>query len=141
MTPDRPHVSDATASMTDADLQDLLRRALRTVAILAALLFVVLTVLRGWQTGLLLLAGAAISYAGIREWRSLTVAVFDRLDNQQNASPMARTLVMFFLRLVMVAIVLYVSLRFLNGSIYALIAGLALALVALSFEALRLLRG
>jgi hypothetical protein len=140
VTPERPHVSDLTASMTDADLQEMLRRALRTVIILSSILVVVMTAARGWQTGLLFLAGAAISYTGIREWRSLALAVFDRIDNQQNARPMGRTLVMFFLRLGMVAVVLYVSLRCLHGSIYALVAGLALAVVALSFEALRLLR-
>jgi hypothetical protein len=40
-----------------------------------------------------------------------------------------------------VAAVLYVSLRCLHGTVYALVAGIALGLVALSFEALRLLRG
>lgn len=129
------------ASITDDDLTGMLRRALRTVAILGLVLSVVLTLTSGWQTGLLLLAGAVISYSGIREWRSLALAVMAKLDNQQSARPMGRTLVMFFLRLGMVAGILYVSLRCLHGSIYALVAGLGLAVLALSFEALRLLRG
>lgn len=141
MNPENHSLPGLTASMTDDDLRDMLRRALRTVTILAVILFVILTFTKGWQTGVLLLAGAAISWTGIREWRNLAVAVFARLDNQQNARPMGRTLVMFFLRLGIVAVVLYASLRYLNGSIYALVAGLALAVVALSFEALRLLRG
>jgi FtsH-binding integral membrane protein len=137
---DDSHLSDLTASMTDDDLREMLRRALRTVTILGLSLFVLLTFTRGWQTGVLLLAGAVISWTGIHEWRNLALAVFARLDNRQNARPMARTLVMFFLRLGMVGVVLYVSLRYLKGSIYALVAGLGLAVVALSIEALRLLR-
>ncbi len=126
--------------MTDAQLTEMLRRALRTVTILALVLFAILTFTLGWQTGLLLLAGAVISWTGIREWRNLAFAVFAKLDNQQSARPMGRTLVMFFLRLGMAVAILYVSLRCLHGSVYALVAGLGLAVVALSIEALRLLR-
>ncbi len=133
-------VSNLTGSMTDADLQEMLCRALRTVVILALLLFVIFTLTLGWQTGLLELAGAVISWTGIREWSNLSLAIFARMDNQQAARPMGRTLVMFFLRLGMVAAILYVSLKCLHGSIYALVAGIGLAVVALSIEALRLLR-
>jgi hypothetical protein len=118
----------------------MLRRALRTVVILGGLLFLVFTFTLGWQSGLLELAGALISWTGIREWRNLALLVFAKLDNQQPARPMARTLVMFFLRLGVVAAILYVSLRCLNGSVYALVAGIGLAIVALSIEAIRLLR-
>lgn len=126
--------------MTDDDLREMLRRALQTVLILALVLFLVFTFTLGWQTGLLELAGALISYTGIREWRNLALAIFARLDNQQTARPMGRTLVMFFLRLGMVAAILYVSLKCLHGSVYALVAGIGLAVVALSIEAIRLLR-
>jgi len=126
--------------MTDDDLREMLRRAQRTVLILALLLFLVFTFTLGWQSGLLELAGALISWTGIREWRNLALLVFARLDHQQPARPTGRTLVMFFLRLGMVAAILYVSLRCLHGSVYALIAGIGLAVVALSIEALRLLR-
>lgn len=140
MTPETGPVASLTGTMTDDDLREMLRRALRTVTILAILLFLVFTLTLGWQTGLLLLAGAVISWTGIREWRNLALAVFAKLDNQQGPRPMGRTLVMFFLRLGMVAGILYVSLRCLHGTIYALVAGLALAVVALSIEAVRLLR-
>jgi len=126
--------------MSDDDLREMLRRALRTVVILGGLLFLVFTFTLGWQSGLLELTGALISWTGIREWRNLALLVFAKLDNQQPARPMGRTLVMFFLRLGVVAAILYVSLRCLNGSVYALVAGIGLAIVALSFEALRLLR-
>ena len=100
----------------------------------------VFTFTLGWRSGLLELAGALISYTGIREWRNLAMAVFAKIDNDQTARPMGRTLVMFFLRLGMVVAVLYVSLRCLHGSVYALVAGIGLAVVALSIEAVRLLR-
>lgn len=141
MDPDSQPIPGSAPPITDDDLRGMLRRALRTVAILAVVLFLVFTFTLGWQTGLQLLAGAAISFTGIWEWRSLALAVFARLDNQQAARPMGRTLVMFFLRLGMAIAILYVSLRCLHGSVYALLAGLGLAVIALSVEALRFLRG
>jgi hypothetical protein len=132
--------ANLAASMTDDDLREMLRRALRTVVVLGLVLWLVFTFTMGWHTGLLELAGALISYTGLREWRNLALAVFAKLDNRQSARPMGRTLVMFFLRLGVVAAILYVSLRCLHGSVYALVAGIGLAVVALSFEALRLLR-
>jgi phosphate starvation-inducible membrane PsiE len=129
------------ANLTDEEVHTMLRRALRLVLVLAAILCVVFTLARGWQSGLLLLAGAAISYTGIIEWRSLTRLIFTRMDNQQKPHMLGRTLVMFFLRLGAVALVLYVSLRCLHGTVYALVAGIGLGVVALSFEAIRLLRG
>jgi hypothetical protein len=140
VSPENGPASNVAGSMSDEDLREMLRRALRTVVILGVLLFVVFTFTLGWRSGLLELTGALISYTGIREWRNLAMAVFAKIDNDQTARPMGRTLVMFFLRLGIVAAILYVSLKCLNGSVYALVAGIGLAVVALSFEALRLLR-
>jgi len=140
VSPENGPAANVANAMTDEDLREMLRRALRTVVILGVLLFLVFTFTLGWRSGLLELAGALISYTGIREWRNLAMAVFAKIDNDQTARPMGRTLVMFFLRLGKVAAILYVSLKCLNGSVYALVAGIGLAVVALSFEALRLLR-
>jgi len=46
----------------------------------------------------------------------------------------------FFVRLAIALGLLYGSLKFLHGSVYALIAGLALGVLALLFEGLRLLK-
>ncbi len=132
---------NAQAPISDDDFRRLMYRALRNVAILSVVLAAVLTFVMGWRSGLMFVAGAAISFTGIWEWRGLGLAIFARLDNQQHVRPMGRTLVMFFLRLGMAAVILYVSLRCLHGSVYALLAGLGLAILALSLEALRLLRG
>ncbi|HEV2279662.1 MAG TPA: ATP synthase subunit I [Acidobacteriaceae bacterium] len=126
--------------MTDEDLFTVLRRSQHTIVVLGVIVAVIFWLAAGWQSGVLALAGAAISWTGILEWRSLTVAVFSRLDKQQQPRPASRTVIMFFVRLAAVGAILYVSLRFLNGTVYALIAGIGLAIVALSFHALRLLR-
>lgn len=131
----------APIDFTDADVQRMLRRALRLVLVLGLALAAAFWLARGWQSGLLALAGAAISYTGIREYRSLSEAIFAQMDNQKTPRPLGRTLVLFFLRLAGAGLVLYVSLECLHGTVYALVAGIGLAIVALSIEALRLLRG
>lgn len=140
MTSESTPPAHLAAGMTDDDFRQMLRRALRTVAILTPILFVVFTFTLGWQSGVLLLAGAVISWTGIYEWRSLALAIFARLDNQRKPGAMSRTLVLFFLRLAVAVAILYVSLKCLHGNVYALVAGLGLAVVALSIEAVRLLR-
>jgi ATP synthase I chain len=130
----------AFPEMTDEDLRALLGRALRVVAILTPILFVVFTVTLGWQTGLLFLAGAVISWTGVWEWRSLSERIFAHLDQRHEPGTTRRTLVLFFLRLGLAIALLYVSLRCLHGTVYALVTGLGLAVVALMFEAIRFLR-
>jgi hypothetical protein len=46
----------------------------------------------------------------------------------------------FFLRLGLTVVVLYVSLKYLNGTVFALAAGLGLGVLALTVEALRLMK-
>ena len=53
---------------------------------------------------------------------------------------MSRVLASFFLRLGLTLVVLYVSLKYLDGSVYALAAGLAMGVFVLTFEALRLVK-
>ena len=127
-------------NMTDQDFRSLLGRALRVVAILTPILFAVFTFTLGWQTGLLFLAGAVISWTGIWEWRSLSERIFAHLDNRREPGTTRRTLVLFFLRLGLAIALLYVSLRCLHGTVYALVTGLGLAVLALTFEAVRFLR-
>jgi hypothetical protein len=49
-------------------------------------------------------------------------------------------LIGFFLRLAGAVVLLYVSLKLLHGSVYALAAGLALGVFALAVEGLRLIK-
>ena len=124
---------------TDADLKAALRRAFKTTAIVGAVLSVVLAFVYGWQTGALLLAGTIISATGLWEWQRLVALINAKLDNQK-ASGAGRVMTTFFLRLVLAGGLLYVSLRCLHGSVYALVAGLALGIFALTVEAVRMIR-
>lgn len=125
---------------SDADLKAALMRAIRLTAIFAGVLFVVLTVTAGWQTGVLLLVGALVSATGLWEWQRLIAAVNARLDQAKNPKPLGPVLASFFLRLVVAAGLLYGSLKCFHGSAFALVAGLVLAVIGLSVEAVRLLR-
>ena len=132
--------SNAFLEFTDADLKAALHRTLRTIAVLAAVLFAVVSLVAGWRSGVLLIVGAIVSASGVYEWQRLISAVNARLDNAQSPRGTGAVVALFFLRLLIVAGLVYVSLKCFHGSIYALVAGLALAVVGLSIEALRLLR-
>ena len=88
----------------------------------------------------MLLIGAAVSFTGVWEWRRLVAAINSKLDEHQAPQSLGRTIFTFLLRLAMVGVVLYGSLRYLEGSVYALIAGLSLAMVMLTAEAFRIMK-
>jgi len=117
-----------------------MRRSMRNILIAGAILSLIVMSVWGWRTGLMLLVGAVISASGVREWQRLIAAINARLDQSQPPMATGRTLLIFLLRLGMVGVVLYGSLKYLQGSVYALLAGLMLAMVALTFEGLRMLR-
>jgi hypothetical protein len=125
---------------TDADLKAALRRAFQTTVVLGLVLAVVLAIVYGWQTGALLLAGAFVSASGLWEWQRLVAFINGRLDRQQSAGGTGRVVTMFSLRLLLAGGVLYGSLRCFHGSVYALVAGLGLAVFALTVQAVRLIR-
>jgi hypothetical protein len=70
----------------------------------------------------------------------LMSAVIARMDAGAEARPMGMVLTGFFLRLGLAIGVLYVSLKFLNGSVIAIAVGLGLGIVSLTIEAIRLAR-
>jgi hypothetical protein len=125
-------------ALTDADLKSALFRAIRTIGILALIGAAAVLFLSGWQSACLFLIGAAISAAGVYESHRLIGLVNAKLDNQKSPRSTGLVLALFFLRLAIAGAVLYVSLRCLHGTAYAMIAGLALAVAALSFEVVRL---
>lgn len=126
------------------DFQRTIWSALRLEAIAVAIGFPVLWWKLGWQSAALLLVGALISGSGIFEWLRLMTALMTRMDTTEGEPkplrPMAPVLIGFFLRLLGALALLYVSLKFLHGSVYALIAGLALGVFALTIEGLKLLK-
>ena len=125
---------------SDADLRRTILRALRAEAVVTLAAMPLLAWKMNWQTAVLLLVGAAISGSGIWELLRLTSAVMERMDGGEKPRPMGLVLTGFFLRLGLAFGIAYVSLKFLDGSVYALAGGLALGVLTLSFEGLRLVR-
>ena len=124
----------------DAQFLGAMRRSMWNIAVLGVVLAGLLTMFYGWRTGLMLLVGAAISLTGVWEWRRLVAAINARLDARQSPHSLTRTIIGFVLRLAMAGAVLYGSLRYLEGSVYALVAGLSLAMLMLTVEAFRMLK-
>lgn len=124
---------------TEDEVRRTLRRSLRLAAAITLIATPILWIWQGWQTWLLFVVGAVISATGIFEWLQLLSAMMARLEEGQVPRPMARMLVMFFARLALAGLLLYASLKSLHGSIYALLGGLAVALVALTVESVRLM--
>ena len=129
---------------TDEDFKRTIWSALRLVAIAVAVGVPLLWWKLGWQSAVLLVVGAGISGSGLYEWLRLMTAVMARMDSGGDTPvevrPLAAVLIGFFLRLGVALVLLYVSLKFLDGSVYALVAGLALGVAALSIEGLRLVK-
>jgi hypothetical protein len=127
-------------NFSDADFRRTMLRALRLLAVITVVALPLVWWKLGWQSAVLLLVGAAISGSGLWEWLRLMSAVMERMDVGGTSRPMAMVLTGFFLRLSLAVVVLYVSLKYLDGSVYALAAGLGLGIFALTFQALRLVK-
>ena len=127
-------------SFTDADFRSTILRAIRMMAVIAVVGALLLWWKMGWQSAALLLVGAVISGSGLWEWLRLMTAVMARMDHGGVAKPMGMVLLGFFVRLAATIALLYVSLKVLNGSVWALAAGLALGVLSLSVEGLRLIK-
>jgi len=139
-TPSEMTEANPFVDFTDADLKASMRRAMRFTAILTVVGALALGFAVGWQTGALFVAGAIVSLAGLYEWQQLIRVINAKLDNQRSPRATGFTLTMFILRLGIAGLIIYVSLKCFHGSLYALLGGLGLAVVALTIEALRLLR-
>ena len=128
------------ADLTDEALHALLRRAIWQTLILGLIVSLVLWAASGWRNAAMFATGAAISAASILEWQRLIRLFNARLD-QEKTPRGAGTVVGFFLfRLIIFAAAIYVSLKCFQGSDIALLCGLGLAVVALAWGALRLLK-
>jgi hypothetical protein len=130
----------AMDTLTDADFKRTVWSALRLIAVVTVVAAPLVWWKMGWQSAVLLVVGAAISGSGLYEWLRLMTAVMVKMDGGGRARPMGLVLTGFFLRLGLTVALLYVSLKVLNGSVYALAGGLALGVFALTVEALRLMK-
>jgi hypothetical protein len=140
------------ANLSDADVQRILQRSLWLAGALALVATPVLWAAMGWRSCAQFWVGAVISCTGIYKWLQLMVALVARMEVQPEVSagtdkaaatkPLGPVMLWFFLRLALAVVLLYGSLEFLGGSIYALLGGLALGLLTLSAQAVRtVLRG
>jgi hypothetical protein len=127
-------------SFSDADFKRTIWSALRLLVVITVVAAPLVWWKMGWQSAVLLLVGSLISGSGLFEWLRLMSAVMVRMDGGGRAKPMGLILFGFFLRLGLTVVLLYVSLKILNGSVYALAAGLALGVFALTVEGLRLMK-
>jgi len=132
--------SQPIADYTNADLEALLRRALRNTLLLGLIPSAILWIASGWRNAAMLATGTAISAASILEWRRLARFLSARLDGQPPPKGAVVALLFLVLRLTVFAGAIYVSLRCFRGSSVALLCGLALAVVVMAWEGLRLLR-
>lgn len=125
---------------SDADFRVTMLRALRLLGIITLVISPLVWWKLGWQSAVMLIIGAVISGSGLYEWLRLMTAVMARMDGGSAARPMAMVLIGFFLRLGLTILILYGSLKLLNGSVYALAAGLGLGVFALTIEGLKLVK-
>src|SRR5580698_7220176 len=125
---------------SDADFKRTILSALRLLVAITVVAAPVVWWKLGWQSAVLLLVGASISVSGLYEWLRLMSAVMVRMDGGAKARPMGMVLLGFFVRLGLTVVLLYVSLKVLNGSVYALAGGLALGVFAFSVEGVRLMK-
>ena len=125
---------------SDEDFKRTMRGAIRLLAVAAVIAAPSVWWKLGWQSAALLVVGAVISGSGLWEWLRLMSAVMVRMDAGGEAKPMGMILVGFFLRLGVTIVVLYVSLKHLNGSVYALAFGLILGILCLSVEGIRMMK-
>ena len=131
----------AAFPFNDQDFKSALARALRLVAVLAVIGIPIAWIAAGRSSAVLFLVGAGIAGTSIWVWQRLMGAVLDRFAQGGSLRPLGPVLIWFFAHLIFSGCLLYVSLRGSNGSVYALIAGLGLALFALLVESIRLLKG
>lgn len=126
--------------MTDAALAALLKRAIRDTLILGLIPALAVWIGSGWRNAAMLAVGTLISAASILEWQRLIRLINAKLDKQKSPKSAVLVVTFFLLRLMIFAGAIYGSLKCFQGSVFALLCGLGLAVVATAFEALRLLK-
>ncbi len=128
------------AHITDEGVEAMLMRAFRIVLILGRLASLVVWKATGWRDAAMLATGAAISAASVYEWRRLVRFITAKMDQKQTPRGASIAVIFFVFRLTIFGGAIYVSLKCFRGSGVALLCGLALAVLAIVWEAVRLLR-
>jgi hypothetical protein len=137
---EEPDYSKTSIGMTDDDVRHAVLASIRLLVVLSVVGAALFWWARNWQSAVLLIVGAGISLTSLWEWLRLMTAINERMDKGRSPRPMGMILFGFFARLALTLAVLYVSLKFLHGTVLALATGLGLGLISLSIEAFRLLK-
>ena len=140
MSPELSPDIHPVATLTDAALEAMLKRAMRITLILGVIPAIVLWIASGWRNAAMLATGTAISAASVYEWQRLIRLINARMDMEKTPRGAVTVVTLFLLRLLIFAGAIYGSLKCFQGSVFALLCGLALAVVAIAWEAIRLLR-
>jgi uncharacterized membrane protein len=127
--------------LTTDDLDRVLRRALQMTLALGLVGALGAWAGAGWRAAAMLAVGAAISAASVLEWQRLIRVINARMDHQRTPASAPIVALFFVLRLTVFAGAIYGSLKCFQGSVAALLCGLALAVVAVGWQILKLLRG
>ena len=127
-------------NFTYPDLQAMLDRCWRNILILGGVSALAVWIGGGWRSAVLLLVGTLISALSVKGWQRLVGILNARIDNEQAPRGTVSAVLFFFVKLALFAAVIYGSLKCVHGSVWALFYGLGLAVLALGWEALRLLR-
>ena len=109
--------------LSDADLRKTMVAAIRLLGVLAVAVAAVFGLKADWQSALLVIIGATISGFSLWEWMRLMTTVNAMMDQGGTPRPMGLILTGFFLRLGLTLVVLYVSLKYLHGTVFALGCG------------------
>jgi hypothetical protein len=126
--------------LTDVELEALLKRAFRNTLILGLLPATILLIASGWRNAAMLMTGALISAASILEWMRLVRLINLRIRKQRAQRGAVLVVAFFLLRLLFFAVAIYGSLKCFRGSVIALVCGLSLAVLTLTWEAIRMFR-
>jgi hypothetical protein len=136
-------MSEETHPVEDIKTEDvdaLFKRAIRNTLILGLVASVVVLIARGWRDSAMLVTGTLISAASIFEWQRLVRVINAKLNRQETPRSAPAVVIFFVLRLIVFAGLIYGSLKCFQGSVAALLCGLGLAVLAMVWEAVRLLR-
>jgi hypothetical protein len=136
MTPNAHPITE----ITDSDVDELLKRAIRYTLILGTVATLILWKATGWRDAAMLATGTGISTVSILEWRRLVGFMRAKMDQKRTPRGAAITVLFFLVRLMIFAAAIYGSLKCFHGSISALFFGVALAPLTIAFQAVRLLR-
>lgn len=128
------------AALTDAALAAMMKRAMWITLVLGAVPAVILWIASGWRNAAMLATGTAISAASVLEWQRLIRLFNARMDRHKSPRGAFTVVAFFLLRLLIFAGAIYGSLICFRGSVVALLCGLALAVVAIAWESLKILR-